>query len=112
MATSVGARESGFGPRGVHGSVEEVLFPVLHGTLWYTGIAALPPFVVYGADRTTEADSAEHAAALRARLRALPTAEPIPYRHENGGDYDDGLVLRPRFAPGRSGLGVHTRPAP
>ncbi|MBB4933785.1 NAD(P)H dehydrogenase (quinone) [Lipingzhangella halophila] len=112
VVTSVGARESSFGPRGVHGSVDEVLFPLLHGTLWYTGVSVLPPFVVYGADRATEAGGADQADALRARLRELPTAETIPYRHENGGDYDDALVLRPHLAPERTGLGVHTREAP
>ncbi|WP_046471335.1 NAD(P)H-dependent oxidoreductase [Allosalinactinospora lopnorensis] len=108
VVTSVGARESGFGPRGVHGHVDEVLFPLLHGTLWYTGVAALPPFVVYGADRATEADFTTYAGALRARLGALPSAAPIAYRHENSGDYDDALVLRPHLAAGRTGLGVHS----
>lgn len=107
IVTSAGARESGFGPRGIHGHLEEVLFPLLHGTFWYTGMAALPPFVVYGADRLTAADHARDAAALRERLRTLPTERPLPFRHENAGAYDEDLVLRPEFAPGRSGVGVH-----
>ncbi len=107
VVTSVGARASGFGPRGVHGDIEDVLFPVQHGVLWYTGMAPLPPFVVYGADRMTEACYAGYAAALRGRLRALPTAAPVPFRHEQGSDYDADLVLRPELAPGAAGLGVH-----
>ncbi|MFF8641279.1 NAD(P)H-dependent oxidoreductase [Streptomyces sp. NPDC015345] len=107
IVTSVGARESGFGPRGIHGHLEEVLFPLLHGTFWYTGMAALPPFVVYSADRLTAADHARDAAALRERLRTLPTERPLPFHHENAGAYDEDLVLRPEFAPGRSGVGVH-----
>ncbi|MCQ0012987.1 hypothetical protein [Actinomadura madurae] len=59
----------------------------------------LPPLVVTGADRATPADHAAHTAALDERLRTLPTAPPIPYRTENGGDYDDDLVLRPHLAP-------------
>ncbi|MFD0803183.1 NAD(P)H-dependent oxidoreductase, partial [Streptomonospora algeriensis] len=119
IVTSVGARESGFGPRGIHGQAEEVLFPLLHGTFWYTGAAALPPFVVYGADRAGTGDFARHAADLRKRLAELETAEPIAYRHENSADYDDDLVLSPELVPGRTGLGVHRaqpdahgRPAP
>ncbi|QBI56320.1 NAD(P)H-dependent oxidoreductase [Streptomonospora litoralis] len=107
IVTSVGARESGFGPRGVHGHVEEVLFPLLHGTFWYTGAAALPPFVVYGADRARGDDFAGHAAELGKRLAELETAEPIAYRHENSADYDDDLVLSPELAPGREGVAVH-----
>jgi NAD(P)H dehydrogenase (quinone) len=45
-------------------------------------------------------------AELRRRLAEAETAEPIPYRTQNGGDYDDD-VLRPGAAPGREGLGAH-----
>lgn len=44
---------------------------------------------------------------LRRRLEDLPSAEPLSFRPENGGDYDDDLVLRPHLAPGRTGLAVH-----
>ncbi|MET7362332.1 NAD(P)H-dependent oxidoreductase [Streptomyces sp. NPDC005562] len=107
IVTSVGARPSGFGPRGIHGQLEQVLFPLLHGTFWYTGMAALPPFAVYGADRLTAAGFERSAAELRERLRTLPTTEPLPFHHENGGAYDEDLVLRPELAPGQTGLGVH-----
>ncbi|MDA0563654.1 NAD(P)H-dependent oxidoreductase [Streptomonospora sp. S1-112] len=107
IVTSVGAREASFGPRGIHGHVDEVLFPLLHGTFWYTGAAALPPFVVYGADRADAKAAADAAARLRARLAELPTQRPIAYRYENSADYDGELVLRPDLEPGRTGLGVH-----
>ncbi|AXK32252.1 flavodoxin family protein [Streptomyces armeniacus] len=110
IVTSVGARESGFGPRGIHGQIDEVLFPMLHGTFWYTGMEALPPLVVYGADRAMEADAEGWAAALRERLRTLPDAEPIPYRREAGGDYDADLVLHATAAPGHAGLSAHVTP--
>lgn len=107
LVTSVGARESSFGPRGIRGPVDEVLWPVLHGTFWYTGMAALLPYVVHGADRATLADAAHHAGALARTLRALPHAAPLPYRTEAGPDYDDALVLHADGAPGRTGLGAH-----
>ncbi|WP_031026544.1 NAD(P)H-dependent oxidoreductase [Streptomyces albus] len=108
VVTSVGARASGFGPRGIHGFIEEVLFPLHHGTIWYTGMTALPPFVVHGADRAGEQEAAGHRAALCARLHRLETLEPLPFRHEAGGDYDADLVLRDHLAPGRTGLAVHS----
>lgn len=109
VVTSVGARASGFGPRGVHGYVNDVLFPLHHGTFWYTGMAALPPFVVYGADRAGAADVKERQEELRERLRTLDSLAPLPFRYEAGGDYDADLVLRPELAPGRTGLEVHSR---
>ncbi|TDD66392.1 NAD(P)H-dependent oxidoreductase [Actinomadura rubrisoli] len=107
VVTTAGARPTGLGPRGVHGDAEEVLFPLLHGTLWYTGMRVLPPLVVTGADRAGPGEHAASAAELDRRLRALPTAAPIPYRTGLGGDYGPDLVLRPGLAPGRTGLAVH-----
>lgn len=104
VITTVGARESGFGPRGIHGQLDEVLFPLLHGTFWYTGMDALPPYVVYGADRLDEAGYRTRAADLRERLRTLPVTVPLPFRHEHGGDYDDALVLRPEIEPDLTGV--------
>ncbi|NBE50988.1 NAD(P)H-dependent oxidoreductase [Streptomyces boluensis] len=107
IVTSVGARESSFGPRGIHGPIDEVLFPLLHGTFWYTGMAPLAPFTVYGADRTTPEGALDTAEALSRRLRTLESEAPLAYRHEQGGDYDEDLVLRPEAAPGRSGVAAH-----
>jgi NAD(P)H dehydrogenase (quinone) len=109
VITSVGARESGFGPRGIHGHVDDVLFPLLHGTFFYTGMDAMPPMVVYGADRLDDRGYEAAVEELRRRLEELCTAEPVPFRPEGGEDYDEDLVLRPHLAPGRTGLGVHHR---
>lgn len=107
VVTTAGARAPGLGPRGVHGDAEDVLFPLLHGTLFYSGMDVLPPLVITGADRAGPAEHARAAARLDQRLTTLPTAYPIPYRPERGGGYDDDLVLRPDLAPGRTDLAVH-----
>lgn len=110
--TSFGAREASMGPRGIHGDVEQLLFPLLHGIFWYTGIEALPPFTVAGADRCTEADGDLAAKRLRERLRGLADEAALPYRHQERGDYDTDLVLRADLAPGRTGLDVHRTDGP
>jgi NAD(P)H dehydrogenase (quinone) len=107
VVLTAGAREPAMGPRGVNGSLNEVLFPLHHGTLFYAGLSVLPPVAVYGADRVSDEQFAEARGLLRARLGTLETDEPIPFRTQNGGDYDDDLVLRPDRAPGATGLGVH-----
>ena len=108
VVVTAGAREASLGPRGVNGDIEHLLFPLHHGTLFYTGMSVLPPLVVPGADRMSSDDYTRRAVPrLRERLRSLPYAEPIPFRHQNGGDYDEDLVLRPEVVPGRTGLGVH-----
>ena len=76
------------------------------GTRGWPRAAVLVP----GADRMTEAGRQVCAEELRERLGTLPTAEPLPYRSENSGDYDEQLQLQPWLAPGETGLAVHGRP--
>ncbi|GID27652.1 NAD(P)H-dependent oxidoreductase [Paractinoplanes brasiliensis] len=96
-----------YGERGIHGSVDELLFPLQHGMLFYAGAEVLPPVLICGADRFTPEEGETAFKELRERLLAIPGAEPIPYRTQNSGDYDEKLVLRPDVAPGMTGLGVH-----
>lgn len=107
IVVSAGAREAHFGPRGINGDLNDLLFPLQHGTLWYTGMDVVPPLLLPGADRFSAEQFEQSAKELRERLRTLPTTSPLPFRRQNSGDYDRDLVLRPEIAPGRSGIGVH-----
>ncbi|TDE99059.1 flavodoxin family protein [Occultella glacieicola] len=107
VVVTTGAGAGPFGPRGIHGDLDEVLFPLLHGTLWYAGISALPPVAIHGTSAYGEADHAAAVELLRTRLGELATAEPIPFRLQGPEDYDRDLALRPELAPGRTGLSVH-----
>lgn len=108
-AITLGGRRETFSPRGANGKLDDVLFPLLHGTFWYTGMSALPPFVVHSADRAGATEFETAAKDLRTRLENLATDDPIPFRYQNGGDYDEDLVLKPHLAPGRTGLDIHRR---
>jgi len=104
---TAGSPEAPLGPRGINGQLDQLLFPLLHGTLWYAGMSVLAPLVVHRADRFDRADYAAAAARLRSRLASLEHEPRLPYRRQNGGDYDADLVLRPEVAPGASGLAAH-----
>ena len=91
--------------RGVNGPIDDLLFPINHGILYYPGYDVLPPFVAYRVDRLDEAGFEPVAERLRERMRTLATTPPIPYRRQNGGDYlIPSLQLRP-------GLAIRVRPA-
>ena len=107
VITTVGANAATTGPRGIHGELDEVLFPVTHGTLWYPGMTVVAPFVVTGAVALSDDEFADATKRLTERLVTLPDSEPVPFRHQNGGDYDEHLVLRPEHAPGETGVGIH-----
>ncbi|WNO72427.1 NAD(P)H-dependent oxidoreductase [Streptomyces sp. AM8-1-1] len=107
VVTTVGANAATTGPRGIHGDINDVLFPILHGTLWYTGMSVVPPLVVNGTVCLSGPEYEAAAERLRERLVALPDTDPIPYRRQSGGDYDEHLVLRPEHARGEEGIRIH-----
>lgn len=107
VVTTFGAREASMGPRGIHGDVNDLLFPLQHGILWYTGISVVPPFVVDAANRMSDCEYDTVAKGLRERLRTLPSEAAIPFRYQDRGDYDENLVLRADIVPGQGGLAVH-----
>ncbi|MGV9679849.1 NAD(P)H-dependent oxidoreductase [Nocardia sp. NPDC003482] len=108
LVVTIGGREPGYSDRGVNGPIEDLLFPIHHGILYYPGMDVLPPFLVHGSLRVNDKRFAEIAADLRERLAKLETIEPIRYRPQDGGDYDRSLRLRPGLErDGRTGFAVH-----
>ena len=107
VVVTTGSPRAALGPRGINGHLEHVLFPLLHGTLWYTGMSVLPPIAIYGADRLTQEQYEAAAAQLRNRVASIEDTAPLQFRRQNDSDYDGDLVLRPDLASGSVGLGVH-----
>ncbi|MFE7422902.1 NAD(P)H-dependent oxidoreductase [Rhodococcus sp. NPDC057529] len=104
---SFGGSADSAGPRGINGQMDEVLFPIHHGIFWYTGMSVLPPVLIDSADRLRAENYPGVAARLIDRVSGLFTDAPLPFRSQNGGDYDDRFVLREDRAPGVTGLRAH-----
>ncbi|MCI3206046.1 MULTISPECIES: NAD(P)H-dependent oxidoreductase [Pandoraea] len=108
LMVTTGGWDSHYSARGINGPIEDVLFPIQHGMLFYPGFDVLPPFVAY---RTSRVDAEGFAAlthALGERLDTLATTPPIPYRRQNHGEYDiPALTLKPEIAEGRTGYAAH-----
>jgi len=108
LMVTAGGWESHYSPRGVNGSIDEILFPIEHGILYYPGFDVLPPFVLYRTGKIDEAGYPMICEALGQRLDALWTTAPIPFRPQNGGDYEiPALTLRPELAPEKIGIAAH-----
>lgn len=109
LIVTTGGWEEHYSPRGINGPIDDLLFPINHGILYYPGYTVLPPFVAYKVDRLDEAGFEREAERLRERMRGLDTTAPIPYRRQNGGDYlIPSLQLRPELGtPGASGFALH-----
>ena len=108
LIVTAGGWQQHYGPRGVNGPIDDLLFPINHGILYYPGYAVLPPFVVYSADRFDAARFEVAAESMKERMRTLETAAPIAYRPQNGGDYEiPSMELREGLGAGASGVGLH-----
>lgn len=108
---AAGDRPESLGPRGMSGSLEDVLWPLLHGTVHYTGMDPLRPHLVASADRVDEAAFAEERRRLLERLDGLATEDAIRFRTLASGDYDEVGQLRQHLSAGSTGLGIHRLPA-
>jgi NAD(P)H dehydrogenase (quinone) len=71
LVVTMGGHDSHYSPRGVNGAIDDILWPIQHGILFYPGMEVLPPFLIYQSHRLTEADWPEVAEALRRRLDGL-----------------------------------------
>jgi NAD(P)H dehydrogenase (quinone) len=112
LVVTMGGWASHYGPRGVNGPIDDILFPIHHGVLYYPGYEVLPPFLVYRTGRMDETRYAQTRDALGARFDALAHTAPIAFRPQNGGAYEiPALTLREELAPGRSGFSAHVASA-
>lgn len=107
LAVTVGGPAEDYSPRGINGPLEQLLFPITHGTLFFPGMQVLPTFALYRAGQIDRSDMAKAHAAWRARVERLFDDEPIAFRAQNGGDYPDRHVLADHVAPNQVGLTAH-----
>jgi NAD(P)H dehydrogenase (quinone) len=109
LSITIGGRAPHYTDRGVNGALDDLLFPIQHGILFYPGMDVLPPFTAYQVDHLPEPDFPMIASAFEARLEGLFTDEPLPFRRQNFGHYDGQQVLRPGLGLGASGTRIHWR---
>lgn len=108
VIVTAGEDERSIGERGVSGDLDSLMFPLTHGTLWYTGIEPLDLHVVHDADGLGSADVDRESARLVERLTGIRDESPSsPYRRLRDGEYHGTRALRADLLPGRTDLGIH-----
>ncbi|MBB3104891.1 NAD(P)H-dependent oxidoreductase [Azomonas macrocytogenes] len=108
LVVTTGGWESHYGPRGINGPIDDILFPIQHGILYYPGFDVLPPFMVYRTSRTDEARFSKICDELGQRLDDLWKTAPIPFRPQNAGAYAiPELTLRSDIAADQYGFDAH-----
>lgn len=109
LVVTTGGWEEHYSERGINGPIDDLLFPINHGVLFYPGFDVLPAFVAHRVNRLDEAGFADLAEGLRERMRTLFIAKPIPYRRQNHGDYAiPTMQLHAEFGgPDARGFALH-----
>lgn len=107
LCVTVGGPAEDYAARGINGPLDQLLFPITHGTLFFPGMDVLPTHAVHGTGRLSAEGVAAAKATWRLRLERLFEDAPIPFRPQNGGDYPDGHALASHVAVGQCGLPAH-----
>lgn len=92
LAITLGGRAHMFGPASIHGPLEDLLRPLLQGTLAYVGLAVLPPFVAWHVPYVSDAVRHGYLDAWADHLRQLDALTPLPMPSLD--DFDE--AMRPR----------------
>lgn len=109
LSITIGGREPQYQETGINGYIDDLLFPIHHGMLWYLGISVLPPHIIYQVHGLTEERLNKEIMAFEHRLATLENTPVLPYRYQNGGDYDDEQQLKEHLINGKSGLSIHLK---
>ena len=96
-ALTMGGRAHMIGAGSIHGPIEDLLKPLLQGTLGYTGMRVLPPYVACHVPYIDDAARRAILADYAGFLERLETLDPLPMPSLD--DYDD--AMRPHSDEGR-----------
>jgi NAD(P)H dehydrogenase (quinone) len=116
LSLTTGGAADIYGPRGLNGEMDALLFPIQHGMLYFVGFDVLPPFVAWAVARSTEEQRHAYLRAYADRLTAWQTTAPLPF--PTLAEYDEAFQRKapererpspapaatPAFARGRQGV--------
>ncbi|MGE4261072.1 NAD(P)H-dependent oxidoreductase [Shewanella sp.] len=110
LLVTTGGWDSHYSSRGINGPIDDLLFPIQHGCLFYPGFSVLPPLVLYRVQKMQPSAFTEACQQLAQRLDTLATTTPIPFRRQNFGDYQiPAMTLRDDILPEQGGFAVHVQ---
>jgi NAD(P)H dehydrogenase (quinone) len=91
-AVTIGGPETMYGQDGLNGPIDQILFPINHGMLAFTGFSVVEPFLVHAPARMEASQRADVLAAYEARVLGLAEAPTLAYRQLH--EYDEAYRLK------------------
>ncbi len=92
LSLTTGGPPNIYSPRGLNGDIDNLLFPIQHGMLYFVGFDVLPPFVAWAVARSSQEQRQEYLRSYTERLRNWMTAKPISFPALE--QYDEALQLK------------------
>ena len=89
VTLTLGGREHMFGEGAIHGPLEDMLRPLLRGTLAYVGLEVLPPFVAWHVPYISQEAREEFLRSYDTRLQQL--SDDVPLSFPKLAQFDDRL---------------------
>ncbi|KRS15016.1 NAD(P)H-dependent oxidoreductase [Roseovarius indicus] len=89
VSVSLGGRTNMFGPGAVHGPLEDMLRPLLRGTLYYAGFDVVTPFVAHHVPYIDDAARAALLEELDAHVARFDSLETLSFPSLD--DFDDQM---------------------
>jgi NAD(P)H dehydrogenase (quinone) len=90
LSLTTGGPEALYAQNGLNGDIHQILFPINHGILRFTGFDVVPPFIAWAPIRVSDEQRREYLAAYSHRLRTLWETNPIDYPSLD--DYDENFM--------------------
>ena len=97
LSVTTGGPAPIYGPRGINGDMDRILFPIQHGILFFCGFEVLPPFIAYGPARASDEARAGVLEAWASHLRTLDAHAPLPFHPL--AHYGEGMQLKDGYLP-------------
>lgn len=79
LAITIGGQPHMLVDGGIHGELNDMLRPILRGTLAYTGMSVLPPFVAHHVPYISQEERSAMLEQYRSRLRAIDILQPMQF---------------------------------
>ncbi|MEX6502427.1 NAD(P)H-dependent oxidoreductase [Pseudomonas zhanjiangensis] len=79
VSLTLGGREHMFGEGAIHGPLEDMLRPLLRGTLAYVGLDVLPPFVAWHVPYISHEARQDFLVAYQRRLSEIERDQPLAF---------------------------------
>ncbi len=92
LSLTTGGPDTLYSPTGLNGDINDILFPIQHGMLYFVGFDVLPPFVAWAPAHVSQEKRLDYLKTYEQRLRSIGTTPSIQFHPLT--DYNESLQLK------------------